>query len=83
MLFKKKSSKIEDTVEERFNTVVELIKDLPRPDYKRLKEAMDLAYESYSKIRNVKTDEEKAIEKEAKQGSDIEIIEKVIEKEQG
>ena len=44
---------------------------------------MDLAYESYSKIRNVKTDEEKAIEKEAKQGSDIEIIENVIEKEQG
>ena len=83
MLFKKKSSKIEDTVEEHFNTVVELIKDLPRQDYKRLKEAMDLAYESYSKIRNVKTDEEKAIEKEAKQGSDIEIIEKVIEKEQG
>lgn len=80
MLFKKK--KIEDSVEERFNTVVELIKDLPRPEYRRLKEAMDLAYDSYQKIRNVKTEEEKAIEKEAKQGADIEVIEKVMEGEQ-
>lgn len=79
MLFKKK--KIEDSVEERFNTVVELIKDLPRPEYRRLKEAMDLAYDSYQKIRNVKTEEEKAIEKEAKQGADIDVIEKVIEGE--
>ena len=78
-LFRKK--KIEDNVEERFNTVVELIKDLPRPEYRRLKEAMDLAYDSYQKIRNVKTEEEKAIEKEAKQGADIEVIEKVMEGE--
>ena len=80
MLFCKKNA--EDSVEERFNTVVELIKDLPRPEYRRLKEAMDLAYDSYQKIRNVKTEEEKAIEKEAKQGADIEAIEKVIEGEQ-
>ena len=77
MLFCRK--KVEDSVEERFNTAVELIKDLPRPDYRRLKEAMDLAYDSYQKIRNVKTEEEKAIEKEAKQGADIEVIEKVME----
>ena len=79
MLFKKKE--VADSVEERFNTVVELIKDLPRPEYRSLKEAMDLAYDSYQKIRNVKTEEEKAIEKEAKQGADIEVIEKVIEGE--
>lgn len=79
MLFCKKQA--EDSVEERFNTVVELIKDLPRPEYRRLKEAMDLAYDSYQKIRNVKTEEEKAIEKEAKQGADIEVIEKVMEGE--
>jgi len=79
MLFCRK--KVEDSVEERFNTVVELIKDLPRPEYRRLKEAMDLAYDSYQKIRNVKTEEEKAIEKEAKQGADIDVIEKVIEGE--
>ena len=79
MLFRKKE--VADSVEERFNTAVLLIKDLPRPDYRRLKEAMDLAYDSYQKIRNVKTEEEKAIEKEAKQGSDIEVIEKVMEQE--
>lgn len=70
-----------DPIEERFQAVVELVKDLPRSDYNRLKESMDLAYSAYEKMRKVQTVEEKAIEKEAKANADIETIEKVIEKE--
>lgn len=70
-----------DPIEERFQAVVELVKDLPRSDYNRLKEGMDLAYSAYEKMRKVQTVEEKAIEKEAKANADIETIEKVIEKE--
>lgn len=45
--------------EQRFDAMMELIKDLPKADYNRLKDAMDLGYSAYQKVRNVKTVEEK------------------------
>lgn len=55
-LFKKIT---EDPIEQRFDSMLDLIKDLPRADYNRLKTAMDLAYDAYQKVRNVKTIDEK------------------------
>ena len=58
----------------RFDAMMELIKDLPRTDYNRLKDAMDLGYNAYQKVRNVKTADEKEIQ-------DILNAEKILGKE--
>lgn len=59
-LFKNKAPTI-DPAEERFDKMMELIKDLPRADYNRLKSAMDLGYDAYQKVRNVRTVDEKEV----------------------
>lgn len=61
--------------------MVDLIKDLPRGDYNRLKDGMDLVYDGYQKVKNVKTVEEKAMEKADKEIEDLVVLEKTIEKE--
>ena len=71
-MFKKK--KTEDIVEQRFDAMMELIKDLPRAEFNRLKAAMDLGYSAYQKVRNVKTADEKEVE-------DILNAEKILGKE--
>lgn len=73
-MFRKKKHIVEDPVEQRFDSMMELIKDLPRADYNRLKDAMDLGYNAYQKVRNVKTVDEK-------ENSDILSAEKVLAKE--
>lgn len=73
-MFRKKKHIVEDPVEQRFDSMMELIKDLPRGDYNRLKDAMDLGYNAYQKVRNVKTVDEK-------ETSDILSAEKVLAKE--
>lgn len=59
-MFKRKI-KTSDPVEERFDNMMRLVKDLPRADYNRLKKAMELGYESYQTIKNVKTADEKEV----------------------
>ena len=73
-LFRKKQHKFEDPSEQRFDSMMELIKDLPKADYNRLKKAMDLGWQSYQTVRNVKTDDEKETE-------EISEVEKVLIKE--
>ena len=63
-----------DPVEQRFDSMMELIKDLPRTDYNRLKDAMDLGYSAYQKVKNVKTLDEKEV-------ADILSAEKVLSKD--
>lgn len=75
MRLKIKKHKVEDVAEERFNLIINLIKDLPKADYNRLKDAMDLSYSAYQKIRNVKTNDEKEVE-------DITNAEKILIKEE-
>lgn len=58
-MFRRKKYIVEDPVEQRFDSMMELIKDLPRADYNRLKDAMDLGYNAYQKVKNVKTLDEK------------------------
>ena len=57
--FRKKQGKYQEPVEARFDAMMDLIKDLPKPAYNRLKKAMDLGWQSYQTVRNVKTDDEK------------------------
>lgn len=70
MIFKRKRKQVlESVAEQRFDAMMDLIKDLSRADYNRLLAAMDLGYNAYQKVKNVKTEEEKELE-------DIDEIEK-------
>ena len=60
MCFKRKKNN-DEPVEQRFDAMMNLIKDLPRADYNRFKDAMDLAYNAYQKVRNVQTIDEKEV----------------------
>lgn len=66
-IFRKKTINIPSS-EAKLNTIIELVKDLPRADYNRLREGMELIYNGYQKIKNAKTTDEKEI-------SDIENLE--------
>ena len=74
--FRKKQGRIQEPVEARFDAMMDLIKDLSKPDYNRLKKGMDLGWQSYQTVRNVKTDDEKESE-------DIDAAEKQLYKEVG
>lgn len=73
-IFRRRHIEFEDPVEIRFDAMMELIKDLPKADYNRLKKAMDLGWQSYQTVRNVKTDDEKEF-------NDITEAEKALQKE--
>lgn len=73
-LFRRKKSKYVDIVAQRFGSMMALIKDLSRADYNRMKKAMDLGWQSYQTIRDVKTDDEK-------ENADIDEAERILEKE--
>lgn len=57
MLFKKKHEDsrffVEDPVEQRFDAMMDLVKDLSSKDYKKLLQAMDLGYKAYQKVRGI------------------------------
>ena len=72
MLFKKNKDQFISTSELKVNTIIDLVKDLPKPDYNRLKDGMDLIYNGYQKIKNAKTNDEKEI-------NDLDTMERLIE----
>lgn len=74
MIFKRRKPVLESVAEQRFDDMMALIKDLSRPDYNRLLAAMDLGYNAYQKVKNVKTEEEKELE-------DIDEIEKSLKED--
>lgn len=59
-IFKKKTV-VTPSSEVKLNTIIELVKDLPRADYNRLREGMELIYNGYQKIKNAKTTDEKEL----------------------
>ena len=61
MLFKKHKPTLTSS-ETKLNTIIDLIKDLPKADYNRLKDGMDLIYNGYQKIRNARTVDEKELD---------------------
>ena len=72
MLFKKTKTQPIPSSEAKLNTIIDLIKDLPRPDYNRLREGMELIYNGYQKIKNAKTNDEKEL-------GDIDSMERILE----
>lgn len=72
--FKKRKHIYIDPVEQTFNIMIKLIKDLPKADYNRLKKAMDAGYQSYQIVRNVKTDDER-------DNADIEESDRILSRE--
>lgn len=72
---KRKRKQTEDIVEQKFDAMMSLIKDLPKADYRRLKKAMDLGYESYQTVRDVKTTDEKAVEEISDTERELNLIE--------
>lgn len=72
MLFKKTKIQPKTSSEAKLNTIIDLIKDLPRPDYNRLREGMELIYNGYQKIKNAKTNDEKEL-------GDIDNMEAILE----
>lgn len=59
--FLNKSNVIEDRVEKRFQVIVDLIKDLDKREFTKLKEGIDLAWQAYDKISKAKTTVEKEL----------------------
>ena len=72
MLFKKTKTQSIPSSESKLNTIIDLVKDLPRPDYNRLKDGMELIYNGYQKIKNAKTNDEKEF-------GDVDTIERLME----
>lgn len=73
MRWKRKNSFINPTGK-KFDLMMNLIKDLDRANFNRLKDAMDLGYNAYQKVKNVKTADEK-------ENEDIYSAEKILTKE--
>lgn len=74
MLFRKKQKKNEDKLEERLDTISELTRDLERPEFNRLLDALKSVFDARQKLKGVKTNEEK-------ENADIYEAEKILEKE--
>lgn len=58
MLFRKKT-KYQDKLEERLDIISDLTRDLERPDFNRLVDALKSIFEARQKLKGVKTTEEK------------------------
>ena len=74
--FLRKTKKSEDRVESKFQAVVDLVRDLDKKEFNRLKEGMELVWQGYNKVGQAKTTVEKELE-------DIEGPEKILEEESG
>lgn len=75
MIFKRKPKKSEDKLEERLDTISELTRDLERPEFNRLLDALKSVFDARQKLKGVKTNEEK-------ENADIYEAEKALTKEQ-
>ena len=67
----KRKVKVQDKVENRFQTIGELIKDLDKKEFNKLQEGISLAWEAYNKVRQARTTIDKEID-------DIETAEKIL-----
>lgn len=75
MIFKKRRTRhYTDKLEERLDMLSELTRDLERPEFNRLLEALKSVFDARQKLKGVKTNEEK-------ENADIYEAEKVLEME--
>lgn len=73
-LFKKKP-KYQDKLEERLDIISDLTRDLEKPEFNRLVDALKSVFDARQKLKGVKTNEEK-------ENADIYEAEKALTKEQ-
>ena len=73
-LFRKKHNNYEDKLEQRLDTISELTRDLERPEFNRLLDALKSVFDARQKLKGVKTNEEK-------ENSDIYEAERILTKE--
>ena len=59
VLLNRKKHKLEDKLEERLDIISELTRDLDRPEFNRLVDALKSIFEARQKLKGVKTTEEK------------------------
>lgn len=80
-IFRRGSKKEEspDYIEARFQTAVDLIKDLDRSEFKRFVDGLTLTWQGYDKIRQVQSREEKEMEQITQAEHKLEMIEGVGE----
>ena len=69
-IFKKKSSH-EDKLEQRLDTISELTRDLEKPEFNRLLDALKSVFDARQKLKGVKTNEEK-------ENADIDEAERIL-----
>lgn len=74
MFLRRKQKKYEDKLEQRLDTISELTRDLERPEFNRLLEALKSVFDARQKLKGVKTNEEKELD-------DIDEIDKALERE--
>lgn len=74
MIFKRKQKKYADKLEERLDIISELTRDLEKPEFNRLLDALKSVFDARQKLKGVKTNEEK-------ENADIYEAEKILEKE--
>ena len=70
-----KKKKSDDRVEQRFQQAVDLIKDLDKREFNRLIDGIELAWQSYNKIRQVQTVDEKEMADITSTEKELEFIE--------
>jgi len=73
MRFRKKV-RYEDKLEQRLDTISELTRDLEKPEFNRLLDALKSVFDARQKLKGVKTNEEK-------ENDDIYEAEKILSKE--
>lgn len=59
VLLNRKKHKFEDKLEERLDIISDLTRDLDRPEFNRLVDALKSIFEARQKLKGVKTTEEK------------------------
>lgn len=74
MFLRRKQKRYEDKLEQRLDTISELTRDLERPEFNRLLEALKSVFDARQKLKGVKTNEEKELD-------DIDEVEKSLERE--
>lgn len=72
--FLRKKKQSIDRVEAKFQAVVDLIRDLDRKEFNRLKDGMELVWQGYNKVEQSRSAEDK-------ENDDIEDAERILEKE--
>ena len=75
---KKHGGETKDYIEVRFQTAVDLIKDLDKKEFNRFIDGLTLTWQGYDKIRQVQSREEKEMEQVTQAEHKLDLIEEAV-----